>query len=291
MVDQDYLLQAALGALEGFNAAYTPYVQEQRIRGRKRQEMEDELAAYPKKLALEEPFNIAKEERRRETLKSIPRPIIDSEGNIISTAYGQSPVKLPKPTVSTEEKEGQKRKVKLEGGKNKALTSFRNADANLDSLVRSVDELLDDPGLSKGTGTSGAVLSKVPFIANKAKDIQSRIKVLKSKTSLNALQEMRANSPTGGALGQVSDAEGIRLENNIAAMNEKMTDDEFVNQLVKLRRETESSRSRLREAYELDYGEPTPARTTSAPAPKSGSGLTPEQRKARIKELRKRRGK
>lgn len=194
-----------------------------------------------------------------------------------------------KPQISEEDKVFQRERAKRMATKPKALASFKSADANLQSLVDSIDELVGDKDLSKGSGISGVLMGNLP--GTKARDIRAKIQTIKSKTSLNALQEMRANSPTGGALGNVSDAEGARLESNIAALDLGQSDEALLGQLKKLRSSTVNSQARIREAYQTDFEESAPKFMPPVLSNGGGgSGLTPEQRRARIAELKAKMG-
>ena len=174
-------------------------------------------------------------------------------------------VNTDKPVLSEEEKVLQRERAKRQALKPKALISFKNANANFQSLIDSVDELIKDENLSKGAGMYGSVMGNFP--GTTATDIRANIATIKSKTSLNALQEMRNNSPTGGALGNVSDAEGQRLENNIAALDLKQSPEALLKQLKKLKKSTLDSQKRIREAYQIDFEEDPPADSTPANVP------------------------
>jgi hypothetical protein len=87
---------------------------------------------------------------------------------------------------------------------------------------------------------------------------------LKAQQFARALADMRAASPTGGAVGQVSDAEGARFENMYASLQQAQSYPQYVRQLDQLIEFVEGAQRRIRTAYESEYG---PIET----APKWGS--------------------
>src|SRR5690606_11867602 len=59
------------------------------------------------------------------------------------------------------------------------------------------------------TGTVGKMLSGIP--ETNAAELRRQVEVLRANARIENLQAMRAASPTGGALGKVSDSEGAML--------------------------------------------------------------------------------
>ena len=61
------------------------------------------------------------------------------------------------------------------------------------------------------------------------------LNVIKANLSFNALQEMRDNSPTGGALGQITERELELLGSTVAALDIGMTEDQIIDSLITIR--------------------------------------------------------
>ncbi len=85
------------------------------------------------------------------------------------------------------------------------------------------------------TGTSGAFARALPF-RGAARDLNEDAKTLRAQLAFDALQAMRDASPTGGALGQVSEIELQLLESSIANVNpEGLSHEAFLANLERVR--------------------------------------------------------
>src|SRR5690625_6459918 len=69
---------------------------------------------------------------------------------------------------------------------------------------------------------------------------------------------MRMMSPTGGALGQVSEKENQLLQENLAPLAEKQSLDQMKEHLRDVIKYAEDSKARLRGAYMSGYGDVAP---------------------------------
>jgi hypothetical protein len=69
------------------------------------------------------------------------------------------------------------------------------------------------------------------------------------------LQTMRDSSPTGGALGQVSDRENTMLQQSAFASARTQSEAKFRRSLLDYIARLEGSRDRVRTAYEDQFGE------------------------------------
>lgn len=126
-----------------------------------------------------------------------------------------------------------------------------NSIADLDRLESAARELLQAPGLGRITG----VMGKLPnYPGGEASNAEAKLGTLKSQIAFSVLQNMRNNSKTGGALGNVSDAEGARLENNIAALDKAQSYEEYQAQLKKIIQYTTDAKDRFNRAFALQYG-------------------------------------
>lgn len=82
------------------------------------------------------------------------------------------------------------------------------------------DTIREARGLLKGFGEAGIIgkrMSDVP--GTRAYDLDRKIDTLKANLSFAALAEMRANSPTGGALGNVTERELALLGSTVASLD------------------------------------------------------------------------
>ncbi len=128
-------------------------------------------------------------------------------------------------------------------------------------IVSSIDNVIDetDKAISQAknsitsTGVIGALTSKIP--TSPAYNLRKRIDTVKANLGFDQLQKMRDASPTGGALGQVSERELMFLQNTITALDPNMGDDELIANLEKVKKHYNNWRKtvigELPEGYEI----------------------------------------
>lgn len=134
---------------------------------------------------------------------------------------------------------------------NNQLTSFNSS---MDRLATAAKELRDHPGLKGITGLRGAV-PNIPGSA--ASDAAAKLTTLKSQVAFGTLQEMRSNSKTGGALGQVSDNEGRLLQSNLAPLENAQSYEEYVKSLDKIIDYADKAKGRASDAVSRKYSKPS----------------------------------
>lgn len=84
------------------------------------------------------------------------------------------------------------------------------------------------------TGGVGSILANLPFSTD-ARIVAKKLDTLKGVVSFQALQDMREASPTGGALGQVSDFENKLLQSTKTSLDQfQGTREDFEASLLKL---------------------------------------------------------
>lgn len=123
---------------------------------------------------------------------------------------------------------------------------------NLTALKKQAEKLIKHPGLRGITGISGAIFN-IP--GGKAANAEALLTQLKSRTSLDTLQNMRAISPTGGALGNVSDAEGKRLETYIAALDKAQDTKTMKEALTEIINYVDSATGNLQSGFEQTFSD------------------------------------
>lgn len=132
-----------------------------------------------------------------------------------------------------------------------ARLSVDSASHNLDRLAAEAKAILDDPALGRITGLAGA-FPNIP--GGDAANVQAKLETLKSQVGFAVLQAMRDASKTGGALGQVSDRENVMLQNNLAALDTSQSPEAFRKSLQQIIDYTAGVKTRLKSAYEQQYG-------------------------------------
>lgn len=91
-----------------------------------------------------------------------------------------------------------------------------------------IDEALSQIGFTT-TGLTGTVLGKVP--GTKAYDLENTIDTIKANIGFNELAEMRAASPTGGALGQIAVRELEFLQAALGSLDKGQSREQLVKTL------------------------------------------------------------
>ncbi len=93
-------------------------------------------------------------------------------------------------------------------------------------------DLMEDADLPV-TGFVGSRVAAIPGTA--AHDIASLLDTVRANIGFDRLQQMRAASPTGGALGQVSEMENRLLQATFGALNQSQTEEQFSRNLTRLK--------------------------------------------------------
>jgi hypothetical protein len=137
-------------------------------------------------------------------------------------------------------------KPKIESGLEAGL-------AKTEMLDSTIDQAIDESG-TWTSGFLGATTSWVP--GTPAYDLGKTLETIKANIGFDKLQEMRANSPTGGALGQVSERENTLLQSVWNSVEQAQSPEQLKENLEKVRRQVKESWKRVKDAYEDTYGVP-----------------------------------
>ena len=141
--------------------------------------------------------------------------------------------------------------TKLQGQLNADTSRLQASGAAFDRLELAANELLQHPGLGGITGIRGSI-PNVP--GTPAADAAAKMETLKSQAAYSVLQEMRDNSKTGGALGQVSNYETNLLQNNLAALAHSQSYEQMQQGLRGIIKYAQDAKGRLQNAYNLKHG-------------------------------------
>ena len=118
-----------------------------------------------------------------------------------------------------------------------------------------LDSAIDKAKDQANIWTTGFIGSLTDWIAGTpSHDLKNTLGTIKSNIGFDKLAEMRANSPTGGALGQVSDFENKLLQQVWSSLEQSQSEEQFKTNLELVRRQTEESWARIKNAYKKDYG-------------------------------------
>ena len=112
-------------------------------------------------------------------------------------------------------------------------------------------ELMNHPGLDNITGW---LFGRIPTVTQKGRNAQEILDTIMNKTFVNTLQNMREASKTGGAVGNVSDREGERLENAFVALGQSQDTATYKTRLQEMIDAIDLANARLEQAYKEDTG-------------------------------------
>ena len=128
----------------------------------------------------------------------------------------------------------QKKKLNVEAANTKTEIVIDKVDSAL-ALIDEVETSFTSqllPG-SSVTGFGGATLSNIPGTA--AFNLEKTVDTIKANLGFQELTNMRASSPTGGALGQVSERELGFLQSVVASLELGQDSEQLVSNLKKVK--------------------------------------------------------
>ena len=143
-----------------------------------------------------------------------------------------------------------------------ANQAIKTVEAKTKTLLEDIDLLKNHPGLNQMTGVVAGRLPVFTPEGAAAKAIYDRIV---ARGGFQELQDMRKASPTGGALGNVSNQEGQQLRDAWAAINRVQNAKDLKTQLERAANDVRGSTDRIREAFNETYDYKNGANATTAP--------------------------
>ena len=167
---------------------------------------------------------------------------VDLVENIYAKPYGDKYINKSEDTgeIIFNQKKYEEDLASAEADVAKAELEFKK----MDTVLNAIDNLLgDETSLSDlgnaltATGTGEALIEKGARFIGTPKQITALtyLDQIKANSGFKELQEMRDASPTGGALGQVSERELDLLITASSGIKEGMNPKEFYEQLMKMR--------------------------------------------------------
>lgn len=139
------------------------------------------------------------------------------------------------------------RKYNLDAGKaeqemGEKAAKFENAkksaSSSLVNVMDTIDKIALDTAASNGwwqTGKSGAFVRSMPDVVSagtEAYDLAQSLRTIDANTAFSALNEMRQNSPTGGALGSITENELALLKSTVSSLDPNQSQEQFLSNLV-----------------------------------------------------------
>jgi len=115
-------------------------------------------------------------------------------------------------------------------------------------------ELMNHAGLDNITGF---IFGRIPTLSQEGRNAQELLNHIKNVVFVNTLQSMREASKTGGAVGNVSDREGDRLENAMVAVGQSQDTETFKARLQDVADIVDEMNDGLQTAYDDTYNPQT----------------------------------
>ena len=205
--------------------------------------------------------------------------------NAETAAYHKGELDIRRRQLSLEEQKAaantsdlsQKEVQKREAAYPKASAAYTGAVSEIDSLINDINNLSQHKGLQKITGAKAGtevVRAARAFVDQDAANAQAIMDKIKSKGTLRALTDLRNNSPTGGALGNVSDADVRLLTNSFGTLAQTQDTDTFRQSLNDILAQLAASKDRLKNAYDETYSYRPSTATSAKPSETPAAGKT-----------------
>lgn len=136
----------------------------------------------------------------------------------------------------------------------KAAATMRDLEQQWSTVDKSIDDAINSIGVTT-SGTGGTALSYVPGTG--AYDLSNTLDTIKANIGFDKLQSMRDNSPTGGALGQVSEFENRLLQSVRGSLQQGQSPAQLKRNLEQVKLDLRALQEDRRRAFAETYGAPT----------------------------------
>lgn len=178
-----------------------------------------------------------------------------------------------------------------------AFAGYRDMSNTTDVTIDAINHILgqkpdpktgafvDDPKADGGLihwYTSGAGANLAPLEGTPAHDLEAQLDVLKGNLAFDRLQQMRDQSPTGGALGRVTQQEINLLSAVRGSLDQGQSPTAFRSQLAQVRNQLAKVRQMRQDAYNSTYGHIKPAPNTPAATPSRDALMAEARRRGLI---------
>ena len=124
--------------------------------------------------------------------------------------------------------------------------------ADLDMLKADAQKLLDHKGLPAITGRRSYIPN---FVNQDAVDAQAILDSLTGKTFVAAITNMRKASPTGAAVGNVTEKEGDKLQAALVSLKNAQSEESMRSALQQVIAYSTGGKNRLQKAFDLEWGD------------------------------------
>jgi hypothetical protein len=171
--------------------------------------------------------------RRQSVLDLFSKPNSTGQGTGIDTTQLTSgerialDIALGKDDAKTIKKIMDAVQARAKRGKQKAVS----ANVVVEDIERGIGIIKRKPNLTTGIG--GQILSNIG--GTDAANLANLLTTVEANAGFDRLQQMREASPTGGALGQVSNLELGQLNAAIGALKQSQSDDQLIDNMLRVK--------------------------------------------------------
>ncbi len=131
-----------------------------------------------------------------------------------------------------------------------ATLAVKTFESKADKLAKDLETLANHPGLG---GMSGPINGRTGTVLGPSTEALALYDSIVARGGFDELAAMRNASPTGGALGNVSNQEGQYLRDAFAAINRTQKPDSLAKALRAAAENVRAGKGRVREAYDATY--------------------------------------
>lgn len=131
-----------------------------------------------------------------------------------------------------------------------ALESFQAGNVIVDDMLNRAISIVEEEGIPT-TGLIGWASQGIP--GTPAHALQQELLGIQTNTAFDFLAEMRRNSPTGGAVGQLSDSEREAMSAIMGSLKQSNRQSDLLYNLRRLQDARADAESRLIKAYDQDF--------------------------------------
>jgi hypothetical protein len=198
-----------------------------------------------------------------------PIPVVDPATGQVKyvprdQAVGMTP---PQFMESLTPKERQSREAKFP----QATSAVKTFETTSNTLIKDLETLAKHPGLSSITGIAAG---RLPGITSAGREAEALFDKISARGGFQELQNMRQASPTGGALGNVSNKEGEQLRQAFAALDRRQDAASVRKAITDAINQIRASQQTIKDAYDMTYEYKQGAGAPSAAPAATKSGAT-----------------
>lgn len=195
-----------------------------------------------------------------------PSPIADPTAVASDTVPTPAPLTQPEVqamlTSQEAEKEGAKTRAKKEAEEGvkreiaqpKALAKLESAKRSAQNVLGAIKEAKESTGTFT-TGLLGSMTRGIP--GTPAFDLVKTVETVKANLGFDRLQQMRDESPTGGALGQVAVQELEALQSTVRNLDTGQGTEQMMAALEKIEQHYNNYLEALDRSYQRQYAPPS----------------------------------